>query len=231
MVIVLVALTVILCLAVGLIAEWVRLRRARLALKPRQAVAGVADLLVPHLQPKHFALPGGLFFHRAHTWANLLFSGQIKVGVDDFFQRLFGRIDAITLPPIDLEIKQGQPIATIRQGGRTATLVAPVDGVVCAVNGEVAKTPGLLRRDPYTRGWLVAVRPTNLGGNLSQLTVGEGALAWLEAEVVRLHEFLHVTLKHDVLVGATAADGGVVADGLLEHVDDETWAAFQSEFL
>ena len=227
----LVVLTIILCLAGGLIVEWVRLRRARLALMPPPAVAGLADLLVPSLQLERFALPGGLFFHRGHTWANLLFSGQIKVGADDFFQRLLGRIDGITLPPMGFEIKQGQPIATIRQGGRTATLVAPVDGVVCAVNGEVAKAPGLLKRDPYTRGWLVAVRPTNLDGNLHQLLVGEGALAWLKAELVRLQEFLHVALKRDVLVGATAADGGVVADGLFEHVDDGTWAAFQSEFL
>lgn len=227
----LVLLTILLCVAGGLMVEWVRLRRARLALMPPPVGAGVADLLVPSLQPERFALPGGLFFHRSHTWANLLFSGQIKVGVDDFFQRLFGRIDAITLPPIGREIKQGQPVATIRQGGRTATLVAPVDGVVCAVNGEVARAPGLLKRDPYTRGWLVAVRPTNLDGNLCQLTVGEGALGWLKAEVVRLQEFLQVTLKRDVLVGATAADGGVVADALLEHVDDGTWAAFQSEFL
>jgi len=231
MVIVLAALTAILCLAVGLMVEWVRLRRARLALQPRQTLPGAADLLIPSLQPKHFALPGGLFFHRAHTWCNLLFSGQIKVGVDDFAQRLLGRIDSITLPPVGLAVTQGQALATIRQGGRTATLVAPVDGVVCAVNGEVARTPGLLKRDPYTRGWLVAVRPTDLAGNLRRLAVGDAALAWLKAEVLRLHEFLHGTLQHDGLVGATAADGGVVADGLLEHVDDGTWAAFQSEFL
>ncbi len=233
MVAILVVFTIVLFIAADLMVRWVRARRAQPVLAPQPDAAAVVDLLVPGLQPERFTLPGGLFFHRGHTWVNLLFSGQVKVGVDDFLQKILGRIDAITLPPVGVEVKQGQPFAAVRQGGRTAMLSAPVDGVVCAVNGELAKAPGLLKRDPYTRGWLVALRPTNLAANLPRLTVGEGALGWLKAELARLQEFLHVTLtvKRDALVGATAADGGLVADGLLEYLDNETWAEFQSSFL
>ncbi len=233
MVAILVVFTIMLFIAADLIVQRIRARRAQPALASQPNAAAVVDLLVPSLQPERFTLPGGLFFHRGHTWVNLLFSGQVKVGVDDFLQRLLGRMDAITLPPVGVEVKQGQPLAAIRQGGRRAMLLAPVDGVVCAVNGELAKAPGLLRRDPYTRGWLVALRPTNLAADLPRLTVGESALGWLKGELARLQEFLHVTLtvKQDALVGATAMDGGVVADGLLEHMDDETWAGFQSNFL
>jgi glycine cleavage system H lipoate-binding protein len=233
MVAILVVFTIILFIAADLVVQWVRARRARPALASSPKVASPADLLVPSLQLERFSLPGGLFFHRGHTWANLLFSGQVKVGVDDFIQKLLGRIDAITLPPVGAEVKQGQPFAAVRQGGRTALLSAPVDGVVCAVNSELAKVPGLLKRDPYTRGWLMAVRPTNLTVNFSRLIIGDGALAWLKAELARLQEFLHVTLtlERDALVGTTAADGGLAADGLLEHLDSETWAEFQSKFL
>lgn len=233
MVAILVVSTIVLFIAADLVVQWVRGRRAPLVAASKTAGGGLADLLVPGLLPERFALPGGLFFHRGHTWVNLLFSGQVKVGVDDFLQKLLGRVDGITLPPVGAEVKEGQPFVAIRQGGRTAILPAPVDGVVCAVNTELAKAPGLLKRDPYTRGWLVALRPTNLGANLPRLTVGESALTWLKAELARLQEFLFVTLtlKGDALVGTTAADGGVVTDGLLEHLDNETWTAFQSKFL
>jgi glycine cleavage system H lipoate-binding protein len=233
MVAIIVLFTIVLCVSVGLIAEWLRLRRARLALMTQPSRAGVLDMLLPSLQPDRFILPGGLFFHRGHTWVNLLFSGQVKVGVDDFLQRLLGRIDAISLPPVGLEVRQGQPFVTIRQGGRTAILTAPVDGVVCAVNAELPRAPYILKRDPYTRGWLVALQPTDMAANLPRLTVGKTALTWLKAELTRLQEFLHVTLtiKRDALLGATAADGGLLADGLLEHLDDETWAEFHSRFL
>lgn len=228
----LVVLTFIVSITASLVVQWVRTRRAGQVTLPRPSGPGVADLL-PGLQPERFIVPAGLFFHRGHTWINLLFSGHVKVGVDDFLQRLLGRIDAITLPRVGAEVKEGRPFVAIRQGGRTATLAAPVDGVVCAVNDELARAPTLLKRDPYTRGWLLALRPTNLAANLPRLTVGESALAWLRAEVARLQDFLQVTLalKQDALVGATAADGGLIADGLLEHVDDEIWIEFQSKFL
>lgn len=233
MVAILVAFTIVLFIVTDLAVQWVRARHAKPALVSQSKATGIVDLLVPSLQPERFGLPGGLFFHRGHTWVNLLFSGQVKVGMDDFTQKLLGRVDAIALPPVGVEVRQGQPFAAIRQGGRTALLRAPVDGVVCAVNSELAKIPGLIKRDPYTRGWLVAVRPTNLAANLSRLTIGESALAWLKGELAGLQEFLHLTLtlKQDALVGATAVDGGLVADGLLEHLDNNTWAEFQSKFL
>jgi glycine cleavage system H lipoate-binding protein len=233
MVAILVVFTIILFILTDLVVQWVRARHAKPALLSQSKAAGIVDLLVPCLQPERFGLPGGLFFHRGHTWVNLLFSGQVKVGMDDFTQKLLGRVDAIALPPVGVEVKQGQRFAAIRQGGRTALLTAPVDGVVCAVNSELAKIPGLIKRDPYTRGWLVAVQPTNLTANLSRLTIGESALAWLKGELAGLQEFLYVTLtvERDALVGATAADGGLVADGLLEHLDNDTWAEFQSRFL
>lgn len=233
MVAILVVFTIILFIAADLVVQWVRTRRAKPAPASQSRATGIMDLLVPSLQPERFGLPGGLFFHRGHTWANLLFSGQVKVGVDDFTQKFLGRVDTIALPPVGAEVKQGQPFAAIRQGGRTALLTAPMDGVVCAVNSDLAKLPGLIKRDPYTRGWLVALRPTNLTANLSRLTIGESALAWLKGELVGVQEFLHVTLtlERDALVGATAADGGLVADGLLEHLDNNAWAEFQSKFL
>lgn len=230
MVVVLVGLTIILLVTADLIIRW-RMSHRREASVPR--ADAVMDLLTPSLRPEHFSLPGGLFFHRGHTWTNLLFSGQVKVGVDDFLQRLLGQIDDIALPPVGATVKAGEPFVTVRQGGRTATLRAPIDGEVCAVNNELVKNPNLLRRDPYTRGWFVALRPTGLAADLTRLRVGEDALVWLKTEVARFQKFLSDMLRaeHHSLLGVTAADGGVHVDGLLSHVDEETWRRFQKEFM
>ncbi len=230
MVIILVGLTVILLVAVDVVVRW---RIARRAKAPAPMADAVMDLLVPSLQPDHFSLPGGLFYHRGHTWTNLLFSGQVKVGIDDFLQRLLGPLDGIALPPVGAVLREGEPFVTVRQGTRTATLRAPMDGEICAVNGELAKNPSLLRRDPYTRGWLVALRPTALTGNLSRLKVSKDAMQWHRSEVTRFQKFLSEMLQaeHHPLLGMTAADGGVHVDGLLEHLDEETWRRFQRDFL
>jgi glycine cleavage system H lipoate-binding protein len=231
MVAIFVVLTIVAFIAADFIVQRIRARRA--APIPTPTRDSAADALLPSLQPERFALPGGLFFHRGHTWANLLFSGQVKVGVDDFLQKLFGRIDGVTLPPLGVEVKAGQPFVALRQGDRTALLPAPVDGVVCAVNGELAKSPALLRRDPYTRGWLVAIRPKDLAANMPLLMVGDKSRDWLTLELGRLVDFLREAMaRHqDAVVGATAADGGLAPEGLLERLDDEEWGAFQARFL
>lgn len=230
MVPILVVLTILLFVLADVILQRVRARRVA-AVEPVRA--GVADLVLPELTPERFALPGGLFFHRGHTWANLLFSGQVKVGVDDFVQRLFGRVDGITLPPLGVTVRAGQPFAALHQGRRRATVLAPIDGTICAVNGEVARTPWLVRRDPYTRGWLVAIRPTDVTAGLAGLVAGERALAWLREELRRVQQLLLEVMvrHHDPVVGPTAADGGLGVEGLLERLDDEGWEAFQARFL
>lgn len=230
MVVILVGLTILLLVMADLVVRW---RMRRQAKAPTELAEAVMDLLLPRLQPEHFSLPGGLFFHRGHTWTNLLFSGQVKVGVDDFLQRLLGRIDDIVLPPVGATVREGEPFVTVRQGGRAVILRAPVNGEVSAVNNELVKNPNLLRRDPYTRGWFVALRPTGLAAALSRLKVGEEALGWLKTEVTRFQKFLSemLTVGHRSLVGLTAADGGVHVGGLLEHLDEEAWCRFQKEFL
>jgi glycine cleavage system H lipoate-binding protein len=232
MVAILVVLTIVLFVSADLLVEWLRVRRAVPATATKASEAG-ADLILPTLQADRFVLPGGLFFHRGHTWVNLLFSGQVKIGVDDFLQRVLGHVDGIALPAVGVQVSEGQPFALIRQGGRTMTLPAPVDGVVCAVNEELSKLPSLVKRDPYTRGWLVAIRPADLSANLPKLLVGEGAFGWLRAELDRMTQFLRGVLmqRSDALLGATAADGGIMIDGVLEHLGDDTWSDFQSKFL
>jgi glycine cleavage system H lipoate-binding protein len=229
----LVILTILVFVVADVLIQWARARRGSVSVPLPVRGVTAAELLLPDLQPERFALPGGLLFHRSHIWLNLLYSGQVKVGVDDFLQKLLGRIDAITLPPLGVQLKAGEPFIALRQGHRTFTLPAPVDGVVCAVNGEAAKFPTLVKRDPYTRGWLVALQPLDLTVHLPRLVVGQKALDWLKTELGSLKTFLDETLSahRDAVVGLTAADGGLVADGLLEHLDDQTWAAFDERFL
>jgi glycine cleavage system H lipoate-binding protein len=231
MVAILVVLTIIAFVMADLAVQWHRARKTA----PTKAVAhaGPADLVLPGLQAERFPLPAGVFFHPGHTWVNLLFSGQVKVGVDEFLQRLVGRIDALTLPPQGIEVKAGQPFVVLHQGDRRLALLAPVSGIVSAVNAEAAKAPGLLKRDPYTRGWLVALQPKDLTAALPGLALGERAVAWLRSELSRMRGFLQDTLEahRDAVVGMTAADGGLTADGLLERMDDATWAEFEARFL
>jgi glycine cleavage system H protein len=42
-------------------------------------------------------------------------------------------------------------------------LFAPVSGEVVEVNAELPKTPELVNQDPYGRGWMIVIAPSNAG--------------------------------------------------------------------
>ena len=178
-----------------------------------------------------YRIPMGIFYHIGHTWANLLLSGFVKVGMDDFAQRSIGRFDEIELPPIGKEVKQGGKIFTVKQGKRKATFYSPVEGVVGSVNHMLLETPKVIKRDPYIDGWVCAIKPSNLGENIKNLKIAKDAALWLKEEITRFKEVMLKKSLQMVPAYETIQDGGEIVDGLLEFLGDEQWELFNSEFL
>jgi glycine cleavage system H protein len=46
------------------------------------------------------------------------------------------------------------------------------------VNAEVQSKPELLNEDPYSKGWLLVVKPSNLQAELSNLMDFKKAVEW-----------------------------------------------------
>jgi glycine cleavage system H lipoate-binding protein len=183
------------------------------------------------LQLEKLTFPGGLFFHQGHTWAKLETSGNIKIGLDDFIQKIIGRIDGIKPRKVGDSIFQGDKIFTIEQGRRKAEFNSPVDGVIDSINEEIVSNPKGIKENPYEMSWIYSVKPTNLPSNIKSLSVAEDALAWLKKEVQKFREFIAEQFIEDKMLGKTLADGGVPIEGVMEHMDDFSWMKLQEEFL
>jgi glycine cleavage system H lipoate-binding protein len=212
MVVLLFVLTILVCIGVNL------------ALRRREKAAATRPVREPVvLFPSHTAqeLPGGLFVHGGHTWAKLDPSGAVQVGLDGFARGILGRVDRFELPPDGATLRQGEPAFAALQSGKRIEFVSPVDGIVCAVNGQINADPAAARIDPYEKGWAFAIRPSNLSRNLKKLRIGAEATAWLEREVRSFTEFLLLHRAVPVEVGVTLADGGIHADGIMESMDGE----------
>jgi glycine cleavage system H lipoate-binding protein len=202
------------------------------AQKATVQVPAVEKAPIPYdLQLEKLALPGGLFFHRGHTWAKLDTSGNVKVGLDDFVQKIIGRIDGIKPKKVGDSISQGDKIFTIEQGKRKAEFNSPVDGVIYSINQEIVSNPKGIKENPYENGWIYSIKPTNLPTNIKSLSVAEDAMNWLKKEVQKFKEFIAEQFVDDKMLGKTMADGGVPVEGVMEHADDFSWMKLQEEFL
>ena len=122
-------------------------------------------------------------FDTAHTWAKVEPENMVRVGVDDFAQKQAGELLFIRLFPAGKEVKQGQRFGTLETAKWVGPLLSPVNGKIAQVNEEVLKKPKLVNEDPYEKGWMVIINPTNLEEDLTRLVKGDQAIDWLKKDI------------------------------------------------
>jgi glycine cleavage system H protein len=164
-----------------------------------------------------------VYYAPGHTWIRPLSRQRVLVGIDDLAQRLFAAPMGLKLPQPGTEIREGQPIAEVRTAGRLAAILSPISGVVARVNERVREDPSVVHRDPYSRGWLVSVIPSDTA--FQKLPTGETAKTWLSNEEHRLSRF------YETQLGVAAADGGDFVEHPPALLSAEQWRALTHEFL
>lgn len=173
-----------------------------------------------------FQVPTSVYYlHRGHAWALPEGSDQVRVGLDDFSQKILGPADALKLPEVGKSYFQDHIfMAQIRQGHK-APFLAPVDGIIDKINPKVIKKPRLIHDDPYGEGWLYLVQANNLQRNKDNLLSGEASAAWINEESHRLLGLM------ETAIGVTLPDGGAVADDVFGHYPELGWRALVQDFL
>ena len=189
--------------------------------------------VAPVPAPEQFTIPMGYFFSPRHAWLKLLNSGMVKIGIDDFVQKVVGGIDSVAITPAGTSVNQGEPLIVLGKGGRSLSFVSPVSGKIVEVNEKLRQAPELLKSEPYASGWVAIVEPEDLGSQIKGLAFAEEATQWLRREISRLRDFMQVHTLQPAFAtnGPTMLDGGVPVSGVLEQADTGTWKDFQKEFL
>ena len=124
-----------------------------------------------------YEVPENLCYHKEYLWAKVE-DGKVKIGMTDFAQKQLHDAVYVELPSIGDTINQGEPFGTLESVKAVADLVAPVSGIIEAVNEEIESKPELLNEDPYGEGWILIVAPTNLDADLKALLNFDAAVEW-----------------------------------------------------
>jgi glycine cleavage system H lipoate-binding protein len=165
-----------------------------------------------------FRVPEGLFYHQGHGWLRPEPGSVGVVGLDDFAQKLVGKIDAVELPPIGFRLAQGDKGWSLVVDAVPIPMLSPVAGEVVEVNQEVLRSPEILRQDPYGKGWLLKVKSTRIAANTRNLLSGKLARAWMENALDNLQPIRHENL------GPVLQDGGLPLEGIARVLGGGQWA-------
>jgi len=101
--------------------------------------------------------PNDRRYTRQHEWARAD-GDRIIVGITDYAQEQLGDVVYVGLPDEGAVIAQGEPMGEVESTKSVSDVYSPVSGTVLEKNADVEGSPELLNSDPYSKGWLVAVK-------------------------------------------------------------------------
>ena len=106
------------------------------------------------------------------------FDGDLAtLGITDVAQTRCGKIAAISFRDVGKKVVQGKTLATIESAKWVGPFPAPFSCEIVETNesgfaGDIL----LANKEPYTTGWLVKVKPTDLENGRGHLVTGEEAV-------------------------------------------------------
>ncbi len=187
----------------------------RLLNKPARAVLEVAERVLPAMN-EWFRLPEKVYYHPGHSWAVPENDRLVKIGLNDFAQKLVGKIHAIHVPPLGSTLHQGEKGWTLEVDSKTIDMLSPVEGKVVAVNEEILRTPEKINNDPYDN-WLIKVEAPRFSADKKQLLTGTLAQKWME----EVRENLMSRMNYNL--GLVYQDGGSLVEGMAKSIDRDHW--------
>jgi len=205
----------------------------RVIRNPGRVLSQIKDA-ISTLSVKVLKIPQGIYFSKNHTWTHLGESGAAKVGLDDFLQHVIGELQLSGLKDPGDSIKKGELLAEIEQDGKQLKVYSPISGEVLETNELLAENPEMINTDPYQKGWLYQIKPSNWMKETSSCLLAEKASEWSDKELTRFKDFLSMGAMRKYSSEPAMLmlqDGGEIRDHVLSELPDEVWNDFQEEFL
>ena len=99
-------------------------------------------------------------YSRDHEWAKSEDDGTVLVGISFYAQEHLGDIVFLELPKVGATLSHAQKLGEVESVKSVSDIISPVSGEVVAVNQAAIDSPELVNEDPYEKGWLLRVKPT-----------------------------------------------------------------------
>ncbi|HDR14759.1 MAG TPA: glycine cleavage system protein H, partial [Desulfobacteraceae bacterium] len=149
----------------------------------------------------------------------------VRVGVDEFVDKVFGAADILDLPQPGTLLKQAKVGCVLTRDDRRAPVLSPLTGRVLAVNEKAVRNPEIVCKDPYYDGWLFQMEPSFLKLETQGLYTDEQTFEWMERENERLFKLLGPSYEKMV------ATGGEIVSDLAGRFPEIGWDALVATFL
>lgn len=101
--------------------------------------------------------PEDLRYSTDHEWIRPGNESTVRVGVTEYATEQLGDIVYVQLPEVGESVSAGDACGELESTKSTSDLLAPLTGVIAAVNEALADAPETINSDPYGDGWLFEI--------------------------------------------------------------------------
>lgn len=104
--------------------------------------------------------PENLRYTKDHEWVRLEGDTAI-VGITDFAQKELGDIVYVEVETIGKTLHASEVFGTVEAVKTVSDLFMPISGTIQELNPSLGNEPELVNNDPYGKGWMIKIKPSN----------------------------------------------------------------------
>jgi glycine cleavage system H protein len=122
-------------------------------------------------------VPEGLYYSKDWFWVRIE-GEKARMGLTDYAQKQMREIVFVEIPGAGETVKANEPFGSVESVKAVSDLVSPLSGTIDQVNEEVTSKPETLNEDPYGKGWILVITPSNLNAELAGLMDFNKSVEW-----------------------------------------------------
>jgi glycine cleavage system H protein len=100
-------------------------------------------------------------FSEDHIWV-LSMGNSLRLGLTEYAQEQLGEVVEFIPTEADSYVDAGDTFGEIESQKAVVELVSPVSGTILSINERIIDDPSIINIDPYGRGWLVEIEPSDM---------------------------------------------------------------------
>ena len=107
-------------------------------------------------------------YSKDHEWIKVE-GDLVVVGITDFAQNSLHEITFVELSEVGTVLEANGECGLVESMKASSDIFSPVGGEIVEVNSELEDAPEIVNEDPYGKGWMFKLKPSNLDADIAGL--------------------------------------------------------------
>jgi glycine cleavage system H protein len=113
-------------------------------------------------------VPEDLKYSKDHEWVRIE-GDLVVVGITDYAQHSLHEITFVELPETGSSVEAETECGLVESMKASSDIFSPLSGDIVEINSNLEDAPELVNEEPYGKGWMFKIKPSNLEAEMSTL--------------------------------------------------------------